>query len=127
MDWEKVAYTILILFGFVGVTIVSTFFHEYNHYNDLKNLVVQDQFCVLNYEPSIDAGIGYFRFYYNDSISKDLPGIQTQSELKSYVISSAIIIVFVWALLYIYNERYLKYNRAVFSGGSRTPSLPEID
>ena len=88
---------------------------------------MQDQFCVLNYEPSFDAGIGYFRFYYNDSISKDLPGIKMQSEIKSYAISILICIMFVWSVLYIYYKRTSKYSINESYDDNHTLSWPEID
>lgn len=96
----SIAFVSFVLF--IGLMVVVTFIHEYTHYNDYKNLVVQDEFCVLNYNPHILKGnIGYYAFKYPARLEEEVNRLGEYAELRAYTTTIILMTIFGYSLLVI--------------------------
>ena len=110
--FEPFAFAIVIFFSILGVSFFSIILHELSHYQDMHEIILQDDICILNMPTTFDAVLtsaaGYYSYNYNYSNltirdKVDDTGVWTES--KAYTISFLIMALFTVLMIVIVKRR----------------------
>ena len=94
----------IVALSFLGLLVVVTFTHEYQHYKDFKALAIEDDFCVLNWNTNLNGSLGYYAFSYNKAFEPYVEENDMKSEFKAYTISVILIALYFLALMKVYDN-----------------------
>ena len=100
---ERISLIVLILFGFFGFTILSTFVHEMSHVEDLKEIAKDGEICFLylsgtsdfNLKEFIKEPMGYYSFRIDKKDSESYQEIKEYTEKKAILSELPITFLFV--------------------------------
>ena len=109
--FERISFFIIIIFALVGSAFIGTAMHEVSHFKDLHQYVSNDYICAFVWPTSLDyfkdilhSPLGYY-YYASTNNSKQVNEILKHTEIRAYIISIAILIIFFVAIFFQIIER----------------------
>lgn len=114
---ESIVLFFIVTLALIGTGTVAIIFHEYSHYNDVKELnVVNDEICALllptewkNWSYFKHQPIGRYYFEFNKTDVKKVEKyieIEKGSEFRAYFITSLVFLFFLGCYWIISFYRY---------------------
>ena len=97
---ERIAFSVVILFSFIGLLLSSIIIHEYSHYFDYRGKVVDEEICGLSLPKitensfNLNTVLGFYSFSYNQKDSKEIQEIGKTTEIKAYFLNFIIFLAF---------------------------------
>lgn len=109
---ERIAFSIIILFSFLGILFFGVIVHEYSHYFDYRGKVTDEELCGLSLPKftenslDLDSALGFYKFSYNEANSKEIQEIDKTTETKAYFINFIIFLAFDACIAIVIIQRF---------------------